>query len=321
MSAYLHRLITRDQTPAAVLSPFVRSRSPIAELDQRLAVDEGLGHGLAQLEPAEPELGESLPSPQPFTVPTPASAPESIATTIQRKLATPLTSEAHSTASSTAPSTRARSPRLDPGPLFDLDPTPRYFDETRIHEIVHESAPTSFAPEPRITPSPVVESRFTPFPVVEPRITPDPAVEPNVSPQPALEPRTSPIPAQAFAPTPAPWRTFEPAAPIVAPAVSPARPELVPLAPTSARLEPSPRAHQPIAAHPAELPTIDSVQVQTPRSVQVHIGQVDIEIVPSNAPARSAPPRKARFDIESVSQIGPLARHFPNRRGLRLRYR
>lgn len=322
MSAYLHRLIARDQAPAPTLSPFVRSRSPIAAIDQRLAVDESLGHGLGELEGAEPELAESLPSPQPITVPTPTSAPESSVATIQRKVAVPLTSEATPSLASPIAPAPARAPQLDPGPLFDLDPTPRYFDETRIHEIVRESTTTSLAPELRVPPpSPVVESRTTPSPVIEPRITPRPLAEPSIVPRPALEPRTSPIPAQAFAPAPAPWRPFELFAPTLVPAVSPARPDLHPRAPTHARLEPSPRAHRPIAVHPAELPTTDSVQVQIPRSGQVRGGPTHVEHIPKTPPARPTPQRKARIDIESISQIGPLDRHFPNRRRLRLRYR
>ena len=138
MSAYLHRLIAPEQAKTDALSPFVRSQSPIAAIDQRLGVDESLGHGLAELGAPEPEFAEpefaEQPSPQPSTVPTP---------TIQRKIAAPALAPSHAEAPAPAPSPEplsapVRTPKLDPGPLFDFDPTPRQFDETRIHEIVHE---------------------------------------------------------------------------------------------------------------------------------------------------------------------------------------
>lgn len=331
MSAYLHRLIARDQAPASTLSPFVRSGSPIAAIDQRLGV-------------IDESLDVDSPSAPPITVPSPASAPDSNATTIQRKAASPIAASPASLASpaSPAPPSSLASPpspasptiaspspralQLDPGPLFDLAPSPRQFDETRIHEIVRESTTTTtttaapLVPESRVAPR--LEPRIRPSPTpVEARIAPSPAIESPT--RPTLEPRTSPIPPQAFAPTPspAPWRTFEPLAPISEPRLEPARPSPLTLASTPARLEPSPSAHPPIAVHPSELPTTDSVQVQPPRSVQVRIGQVDIEIIPSSPPAHSTPQRAARPTLDSISQIGSLDRHFPNRRRLRLRYR
>jgi hypothetical protein len=326
MSAYLHRLIARDHAPTVALAPFVRSRSPIAAIDQRLAVDENLGHGLAELGESAPglDLAEpELPSPQPITVPT--SAPESSTPTIQRKVAAPLSSEAAVSPSSPSAPTRARAPQLDPGPLFDLGLTPREFDETRIHEIVHESTTTSLAPEPRVLPGHVVEQpRIAPSSLAEPRFAPLPSAEPSVARHPTLEPRSAPSPAQAFAPAPAPWRPFEPFAPIVAPSfapsfapsvapsIAPSRPGLHTLTPSAARLEPSPRV---------ELPTTDSVQVQIPRSVQARAVPPTPERPRNTPPARSTPQRKTRIDIESISQIGPLDHHFPNRRRLRLRYR
>jgi hypothetical protein len=335
MSAYISRMIQRlvpDAEPAVagpLMNPFVRSRSPIAAIDQRLAVDETLGHGFGGLEAPSDDVSES-----PMTAATPT-------TRIQRKAAGPIPSPIQQSVSAPplAPSTRSptfvpvaspagpaadatevpkatrSAPPLDPGPLFD--PTPRYFDEVRT--------PEPIALESR------VESVSTPTPATAARLL-------EATPRRDSSANSAPIDARVelppLLPTPNvehhwmwPQATSASAAPQATSAS--AAPQLVPSLPAPARapgpqvqlyIVPRPRAAEPLIPEPGEFARVEAPQPSQTRESSTATRQTH-RLAPTPVAQPPSRNRVGKLTIDSISQIGPLDRHFPNRRNFRLRYR
>ncbi|KIG17892.1 hypothetical protein DB30_02515 [Enhygromyxa salina] len=184
---------------------------------------------------------------------------------------------------------------LDPGELFA--PFPRFFDEQVRGTDVEEVAKSLPFTRPPTTP---LEPRALPS---SPQVTAK--ASPAASPWVPYEPHAPVRP--GVAPRPAPSLEPQPAGPPI--------PRLLLVAPKIA----TPKPFIPDLGEPARAPALGV-------SPRVSIGRVEIEIVPTQATAPSpvtGPERNAngKLDIESISQIGPLGRHFPNRRRLRLRYR
>ena len=326
MSAYLHRLLAHDPSPS--LAPQVRSRSPIAAIDQRLATDESLGHGLGELDLGEPTLDEPMlgeasePTPRPITVPTPrmdrvgdppvlhrksASAPTTAPSPIA---SSPLAPAPITPSNQPQPIASARSPKLDPGPLFDLSPEPRSFDESRLPELVQPTTAPLARHEPRPAP---------------PRVAPEP-IEPEPASRlaPRIEAPTPTIRVDPFElePTPAPSRPSIPLAPTRSPQLEPRlepAPRRLPLALAHAELEPLAPIPRPLASPTLAAPApVQLIQSPQPARAQTNAHE-PTRSTPRTPERPSSRPRPR--DIESLSQIGPLDRHFPNRRWLRLRYR
>jgi hypothetical protein len=358
MSAYVDRLLQRfapnDERPVvdagAAMNPFVRSRSPIAAMDQRLGLDEHLGHGLVEprlgvgeheLGVSEHELGvrpriqrkfdHSTPAP---TISAPApSKPSPEAPPGPSSEAPPKPSPARTPASpgpadSSPPS--ARKQPLDPISLFD--PAPRYFDElpTTLAEpeadatlagAEAEAAEALSPAEPPLAPSTTPSTSPTRISMVEQVITLRPMMPPVSEHEPSR--------AESGAPSPTPWLQLDLDATSAAPSLP------------GSRIEPSPRH---VSSEPAAKPAPLLYIVPRPAEPEPFVPE---PAPPVPEPASSRPERRAAqaeaqaptttptpdprtntapgagqtLTIDSISQIGPLDRHFPNRRGFRLRYR
>lgn len=336
MSAYLNRLVQRfsptvgdgGETQAV---PFVRSRSPIVANDQLGAF------GYTEVLDGEASEPMGVSSPPGLRAPSPASPVSSLPGTpsrVQRKSigAVPSASTAPSVASpveSAVATPRALEPADRPAPV-----------ESQVRQLEHQ--PTESALEPDVSPPTQRQpldpgDLFAPFPrffdeqvrgtEVQEVGESLPITRPPATP---LEPRVrlnSPQVSAEASPAPSPWVPYEPHAPVrpgVAPRPAPSLepqpaapplPQRLVIAPKIA----TPRPLIPDLGEPARAPAL----AVGPR---VSIGRVEIEIVPAQTTAPSpvtGPARNAngKLDIESISQIGPLGRHFPNRRRLRLRYR
>lgn len=348
MSAYLHRLTQRFAPPtsdggAPEAIPFVRSRSPIAANDQLGQFGFGESYDLGSSDslgdPAQPQIAASATSPAAVHVqrktmgtapaaprsPSPSPAPPVAEARPAPALPGVLAPTKHDLGRPVAVGSPARESRdrpvdhtarhehgvpaspspvrepMDPGELFA--PFPRFFDD----QPSHGDTPTVDARSP-VTHQPAALPR--------PRVVELP---------PLVAPRAEAVLA--------PWARYEARAPM-----QPGQPGVAPLELPS--LEPRPAS--PSVPQPRALPLLIAPKVADPRPFipdpgevarassptlpRVSIGRVEIEVVPAqaNAPAQAAVPTrnaKGKLDIESISQIGPLARHFPNRRRLRLRYR
>lgn len=321
MSAYVSRLIQRfvpAGEPAAVegplLNPFVRSRSPIAGIDQRLGVDEQLGHGLGGLEAPSEALPDSpavTASPvarvqrkaagpmQPSAAPAPSLAPASPSPTVEPVASVP----------ETAKPTLAKPP-LDPGPLFDpFEPKPRYFDE---------------APTPTSEPTaPTAQSD-----VVSPTTTEARSLPASLRPA-ATRPSEALVELRPLQPTRTVehhWGWLDAASMSAAPQLVPSSPAATPAparAPSPAvqlYIVPRPRSPEPLIPEPVEYP---HVEAPTPSSTRQSSPAARQTQRSASTPTAQSPRRNpsGKLTIDSISQIGPLDRHFPNRRNFRLRYR
>lgn len=353
MSAYISRMIQRfvpiGEPPvaggpvadapvaSALLNPFVRSQSPIAAIDQRLSVSERLGHGLGGLDSPIEEVPESV-------TPITPSAPR-----IQRKVAAPLVPSLRSDHSISAPEpangsataipagSRPDSPQpdssrptpvaerphdkvsapLDPGPLFG--PAPRYFDELPAPRPLAPASPGQSAPA--LTPSPITSARAREATsVLESSIEPPTNASLPTAPAPETISQLRPLP---------PTQTIENHFAWLYTESSSAAPQLEQFPPTVARephptpllyIVPRPRAPEPLIAEAIEPAHVEAPQpppkrASPPTTRQAH----GAAPTPSRQPPRQPPTGK--LTIDSISQIGPLDRHFPNRRDFRLRYR
>jgi hypothetical protein len=336
MSAYVNRLIDRfSPTEADVRAhaePFVRSHSPIAQFDQRPGDHDSLGFDRFAESDESTDLGEpaavaptarihrkAVNASPAVHAPAPALAPTPVAPSL----------------SPAVPRVASPTPRrepMDPGPLFDV--VPRYFDASAPPAVIPSPAPLELGPSSREAapslPAPTPSKRTAVSFELDPaprRLTPPPVRQ--------LELRVPSI----DTPRPAPWQPVEPdlpaRTPIQVPLVTPTRPRpLVPASPSLAPAaepeptasprhyaSPRPPAPAPYVPAPGPRPSADPSVSARPR---VHIGRVEIEVIPSATPApaqsgTSAPRQK--LSIDSISQIGPLGQHFPSRRRLRLRYR
>jgi hypothetical protein len=324
MSAYVSRLIQRlvpDAEPAGAgpqLNPFIRSRSPIAAIDQRLAVDENLGHGFGGLEPPSDDVSEPRNT---ATTPTtriqrkaagPIPAPMQQSNVSAPPLAQPTRSPTFAPVDSPAdtaalPKATRAAPPLDPGPLFD--PTPRYFDDT--------PAPEPIAPESPSTSISAIAAQ--PLEVSSRR---DSSADSTLLPIRTSDAR---VELRPLLPTPNvehhwiwPDATSTSAAPQLVPsAPAPAR------APSSAvqlYIVPRPRQVEPLIPEPVEVARVEVPQPPPTRKSSTSTRQTHRS---SSAPIAQPPSRNpgGKLTIDSISQIGPLDRHFPNRRNFRLRYR
>lgn len=333
MSAYVNRLIQRflptgeptGGKPGGLLNPFVRSQSPIAAIDQRLAIDEQLGHGFGGLEPTSVDPQEAMVAPAPAPQPT----------RIQRKAAGPIEAPKHAMETfappdrapeATEPTMSAALP-LDPGSLFD--PAPRYFDErpapAPIVSTFRVQPTSSNEPQPTAAMNTRVESSpnraRVPQPPSEARVGLGLVVAPK------LEPRSASPEAKADIQPPWQRMIFETASTVSAAAA----PQLVPSpqapiqAPTRAPavqlyIVPRPRMHEPLIPEPDERAYVQAPAPSTRRASPSPERQA-AKPAPNSvaqAPRRST---SGKLTIDSISQIGPLDRHFPNRRSFRLRYR
>ena len=372
MSAYVHRLLQRfagpraeqgprtaprDPRPAG-LQPFVRSRSPIATLDQRLAIDDqpsfgldggnvgaarsGEGDGFALPSPAglriqRKALGASPVAASPVPASPVAASPSAAGSAAARPIATSKRGNFRpASASSPALEPGSRREPMDPGPLFDhFDSAPRDFEPGEVSE---PSAPTALSTPQRV-------SQWVPQQPLTLEAEPVHAFDRNgLEPGEARHSPRSPLTPVAFepgtpgAPRPAPWRILEPA--------QPARPHAPPFAPSPSErpLEPAPQ-RLPIPPELREQPVVSAtprpsqaspfitdpgprVATSVAQATRVSIGRVEIEVVPSPSSSAAATPaaggqaaKPGKLTIDSVSLIGPLDRHFPNRRRFRLRYR
>lgn len=340
MSAYVSRLIQRfmpagepaDSGP--LLNPFVRSRSPIAAMDQRFGVDEQLGAGPGGLEPPSDEMLETSlvatprmqiqrkaagpvprpPTQQPNDLPVPSLEPPKPPSGF-----VPLDSP-QPTPAATAPETSSKptlaKPPLDPGPLFD--PVPRYFDEVR-------------APEP-LAPMPPIQSELMTTSITEVRAIPASPRPESARPSKAV---TELRPLSATVPTAAPssrivehhWGWLETAMASAAPQLMPissaperATPERASSPAVQLYILPRPRVPEPLITEPVEYP-----YVEAPSLSPMHKSSPPARQTQRSAPTSfGQPPRRnpgGKLTIDSISLIGPLDRHFPNRRNFRLRYR
>jgi hypothetical protein len=344
MSAYINRLIQRllptgepvVGNPGGLLNPFVRSQSPIAAIDQRLAVDEQLGHGFGGLEPTNLEPQEAMV----------AAAPAAQPTRIQRKAMGTIEAPKPPTASfapldnapqATEPTKSAALP-LDPGPLFDLAPryfdepaAPRYFDEppapapmvsivptSRVQPTSSAETQSADAMTPRFMPSsdrarvptPPSEARFGLGSVIAPKLEPrfaSPDAKADI--QPPWRRQTFETTSAASAAA-APQFVPSPQGPIEVPARAPA---------VQLYIVPRPRMHEPLIHEPVERAYVQAPAPSTQRASSPERQSSK----PTPTPVAQAPRRSpgGKLTIDSISQIGPLDRHFPNRRSFRLRYR
>jgi hypothetical protein len=353
MSAYINRMIQRFEPTGepvaghhgALLSPFVRSQSPIAAIDQRLAVDEQLGHGIDGLEPTsvEPEQPVVAATPQPARIQRKAASTTEPSGQPIQSIA-PI--ESAPEGAKTTPSPAALP--LDPGSLFG--PTPRYFDDPPAPApTVSPTSPVSpVSPVSTLRGQPTSSDEARPAAVMTPRVatSPDTADALTVASQarvgqepvivPKLDPRfVSPVAKSDLQP-PWQWLTFETASNVSAAAA----PQLVPhpqspirvpgeapvqapgRAPSTAQLYivPRPRAHEPLIPEPVERAYTPTSAPSTQRASSPPDRQT---AKPTPTPVAQAPRRSAggKLTIDSISQIGPLDRHFPSRRNFRLRYR
>lgn len=188
---------------------------------------------------------------------------------------------------------------MDPGELFA--PFPRFFDDQATSAEIPQLGEYSRVIQQPATP---LEPRVVEIPpLVAPRAEAAPAPWVPYEARAPIQPGVAPLEVPSLEPRP------------TSPSPSPSRPQLLLVAPKV----PDPK---PFIPDPGEV-----ARASTSRTApRVSIGRVEIEVVPAQASApsqASAPARNAngKLDIESISQIGPLARHFPNRRRLRLRYR
>jgi len=347
MSTYVNRLFDRSAPrgparPTRDLHPFVRSQSPIAALDQRLGLDGASVDDFAQL-PTGPDAAASDAGAHEASVDDGKAAPRAI---IQRKAvasATPPSSHALAPSSASsrgpvvsaarpssvavseaaspvepapspsspprrdpeplatipaasakaarrgpgAPAERVRSEPLDPVALFD--PTPRYYDESQPEAPELSTDEGSESADPRSGPGPIwVVTRAPRDGVSQPLFATAgalaleaPAYEPGASPAFEREPQRAP---QLY--------------------IVPRAPRVEPFAPAPAEA-PAPAPAPTPAAAPSSSPTASEPSRPT---------QAAAEPQPQS-PARQRP------SINSISLIGPLDRHFPNRRDFRRRYR
>lgn len=336
MSAYVNRLLDRFSPPAsdprAPLNPFVRSHSPIAEFDQRLDVDDSIGFVDVAGGDDSNEFAAPAANPAPTQIQRKAAAPAAAApasaTPTPAHVAAPASpahahapAQASTSALPAAPIAAPRREPMDPGPLFD--PFPRFFDtEQSPLPSSHSSAReplSSSATAPELRP----QARVSSTPTAR-----------NLDPGPTR--RAEPV---ELAEAISPWHPVErehPANhPMIAPLVAPARPR-----------EPGP-SHPIVETTPAPAPQPSPLHYASPRPTaaapfvpdpsarshaepdaggrpRVHIGRVEIEVIPSPTPASAQSNNRGprpRPNIDSISQIGPLAHYFPSRRQLRLRYR
>jgi hypothetical protein len=325
MSAYVNRLLDRFSPAAsgdmpASVNPFVRSQSPIAQFDQRPDGEDSLEFESV----AGPEDSAELAAPDPGLAPSriqrkavSAPAPATPSVNVSPPASAP-TPEAPASARALAPEAPApvvAAPRrepMDPGPLFD--PFRRFFAAEQAksaapHVVETEPGPSPASPQPQALAFPA-----TPAPARVPELR-----APIEAPAPwhPLEPEVpAPTTARFLAPTKP--REHAPERPTVAPTFAPApesepRPNVVHYA--------TPRANPRTPFVPDPGPGTAEFGATTRPSV--HIGRVEIEVVPNpaSASAQSKPAPSKPLTIDSISQIGPLARHFPNRRLFRLRYR
>lgn len=151
MSGYLSRLVMRSQPlrTAPTLRPFVRSKSPIAEQDQRLGVDGFDTAGASLPDRGDWALGESEPGASdilsdgarenPVTVSTASS---DAAATVQRKIAGPSIS---TITPPSAPLSTTRIPKVDsvPGKAQARPSIP-----TPAEQIIQDNCPQSPLPTP-----------------------------------------------------------------------------------------------------------------------------------------------------------------------------
>jgi hypothetical protein len=333
MSAYVNRLIQRF-APAGEpaigdpsLNPFVRSQSPIAEVDQRLGVDEQLGHGVDGVEPTADQMPESPfdatepaaatiqrkvvgPSPvsptQPNVAPKPSLEPSNPPSAAFEPLQGPQPSPAADAPEVSKPRS-SKPPPLDPGPLFD--PVPRYFDEAR--------APAMLAPIGPTAPvhSEVVSTSITEIRTIETAARLEAARQPSVT---SIELRPRPL-ARTIEPR---FAWFESPTASVAPQQLPdsVEPERAPNPTVQLYIVPRPRTPEPVVPEPVEYPHLEG-----PTSAPIRQSTAP---APSTRRSTSSPVAQAtrhnpggKLTIDTISVIGPLDRHFPDRRSFRLRYR
>ena len=290
MSGYLKRLVTRggSDSGAAGVLPVVRSRSPIAEHDQRVGIP---GFGNPNFDPPtsiEPTLGDSgaaasLPDLQ---VPSATQIGAAGRRLLQRKAessaaaneqATPGDAAAAGQVISTRPATHA-SPDVgasawSPSSALRLDTRPLLHDRaTDSHQAeVSRRDAGEIAANARTR---LATSRAERLPAYDVNID-----ESAVGPE-----RSARVTRPLLDPTP---RTF-----------------------TSRQLR------EPMSSDP--LDRVDERE-QEPRVV---IGRINVEVVPPAAePRTSTQSRNGPLTAESVSVIGPLTRHVQSGRRLSLKYR
>lgn len=349
MSAYLSRLIQRFSPPASddgsvALQPFIRSRSPIAAIDQRLGVDESLGQGLAD---ARGGLDEPMAaSPEPMRVQRKAASATATAPTLAAP--PPVTKAPAANLSPPQPSPvqpANEGPRpaelgprrepMDPGPLFapfalhhaddrasdDHTLTPSKVELRTIETIIdrREAAATSNNRAPALVPTPSSPAAPTPA-WTEPAFTPS---------TPTRSDAPLPVAPRLRVVNP-PWIAFDrnsPALPELPHRLDAPELEPQPVAPTRVESRVIPLLIEPRRPAPAPfVPEPEPMQTLAPtRPVSESTTRTRTEIAskptPSPRPSSAPTPQRGKLDIESISQIGPLARHFPNRRRFRLRFR
>ncbi|MFO7561123.1 MAG: hypothetical protein R6X02_00665 [Enhygromyxa sp.] len=340
MSAYLSRLVQRFSPPAedrgAALQPFVRSRSPIAAIDQRLGVDESLGHGFGEVGGAfdEPLADSPGDSAAPMRVQRKAASASVAGASLSAPA--PVATSSAANVSALPPSPAPSSVEGGDAPAADLSPRREPMDPGRLFApfALHYDDP-AHARDPVIAQRPAAPSKVelrTIERIVEGR-------ESTLAPSsPAFQPSApAPTPSEASPITPphsraanVPWVVFDrhnpvdPEAPdfFEIPQLEP-RPITTTTTQTELKVVPlvvEPRQLAPAPFVPASEPREAATQSSAPTTTRERA-----EAAPKPKPAPRAPasptPARGKLDIESISQIGPLARHFPNRRRFRLRYR
>lgn len=317
MSAYLSRLVQRFSPPSedrgAALQPFVRSRSPIAALDQRLGVDESLGHGFADADAGFDEPTDDYPEPG----------------LVQRKSASAATPGLPAPTPATSPAQPTPTP-ISGEAAADLGPRREPMDPARLFApfALHYGDP---APDEAIAAPREVELR-TVERIVDRHESTTALASPPAR---ALAPLIDPLPAPGAH---APWVVYDrsnsaryserednfpsPESPgnFVD---APLEPRLTTTMRTKLRVVPlvvEPRRPSPSPLVPAVAPRETVAQTTAP---QPSTAQPRLESATRPAPRLppAPPPARGKIDIDSISQIGPLARHFPNRRRFRLRFR
>jgi hypothetical protein len=352
MSAYLSRLVQRFSPPASddggvALQPFIRSQSPIAAIDQRLGIDESLGHGLADAsggfdepmaESPEPvrvqrkaasanATAPSLAAPLPATrtpaanlsathsaahLSSPAAIPSSTPTSIPTPTSSPVSALVDDTPS--VELTPRREP-MDPGALFA--PFALHYDAT------DEPGVTRGETERRTVEAALERRETSKAPSTAPRLAP--SVSPAIAPRPACSEASQLTPARLAN---APWVVFDrniptipeffpqpTDAPLLEPKPAPLQTERRIAAPVFEPRPPTPAPFVPEVEPAQEVARTTSPQKTTTRA------HVESSPKPTSTPQTPSAPTRGKLNIDSISQIGPLARHFPNRRRLRLRFR
>lgn len=342
MSGYLSRLVMRSQSlqTASTLRPFVRSKSPIAEQDQRLGIDgfDAAGASLPDtdswaLEESEPASSDSLSNGGRESSMTIAKSSGDVAdATVQRKIAGPTISSAPSPPPA-APASTTRIPKVDgtpgraqarPSIPIPADPinqgdrpqSPPSISEQvdppgRPRELAPDTPVDSVARQPQSQTAPLepdmplATSAPQPVASTEPIFADSAFLKPQSVGQPSVVQVVSEKSEQAAAPPPTmvPNRRRSDLEPSNRQPIEPVVPNnIYSHVPRPDR--PVPRL-EPLTPREGTMEFEATVPMSAPPSPAVVIGRINVEVVPQS-PATAPAAHSGPLTAASVSVIGPL---------------